>query len=151
MSIPSTWAALTGRWRGEYRLWLTPTEPVRISDTEADPILAARGKILEFRYVWADGGEPQAGALWIEIDEGSGAAAAAWIDSWHMSDRLMICRGAHQAGGAIRVSGRYAAPPGPDWGWRTTLRPEGETLRLQMDNLSPSGEEALAVLARYRR
>jgi hypothetical protein len=39
---------------------------------------------------------------------------AAWVDSWHMSDKPMICTGAvDDDTGAITVRGDYAAPPDP--------------------------------------
>jgi hypothetical protein len=49
----------------------------------------------------------------------------------------------------LAATGRYAAPPGPDWGWRIELVGEGpDVLVLRMLNITPDGEEALAVEAR---
>ena len=62
-----------------------------------------------------------------------------------MSNKLLISEG-KAARGSVDVSGSYAAPPGPDWGWRTTLGPgPDETLRMVMYNVTPDGEEYLAV------
>jgi hypothetical protein len=48
------------------------------------------------------------------------------------------------------VRGSYAAPPGPDWGWRTDVTPNAERLRVVMHNVWPEaqgGKEELAVEA----
>ena len=79
-----------------------------------------------------------------------GRATAHWIDSWHMSDGVMACEGAVDTDGTIDVRGSYAAPPGPDWGWRIVVRPaDGPALHIVMYNVTPEGEEALAVEATF--
>jgi hypothetical protein len=55
---------------------------------------------------------------------------------------------------ALSVRGTYAAPPGPDWGWRIDVTPGGEGLRVIMHNVWPEeqgGKEELAVEAVYAR
>jgi len=42
------------------------------------------------------------------------AASAAWVDSWHMSGKLMACQGTIDSAGTIMLRGAYEAPPGPD-------------------------------------
>jgi hypothetical protein len=55
-------------------------------------------------------------------------------------------------GDSIDVRGSYAAPPGPNWGWRTVIEtPDDDSLRIVMYNVSPEGKEDLAVDAVYRR
>jgi hypothetical protein len=52
------------------------------------------------------------------------------------------------------VRGTYAAPPGPDWGWRIDVTPDGDKLRIEMHNVWPEeqgGKEELAVEAVYGR
>ena len=41
----------------------------------------------------------------------------------------MACEGAVEPDWAIAVHGSYAAPPGPDWGWRIFIRPADGTAR----------------------
>lgn len=53
--------------------------------------------------------------------------------------------------GVIDVRGSYAAPPGPDWGWRFIIAPAQMSLGLVMYNITPAGQEALAVEASYVR
>jgi hypothetical protein len=62
----------------------------------------------------------------------------------------MDCRGSAKGEGGISVQGSYPAPPGPDWGWRIVVEPrEGAGFRLEMRNVTPEGEEAIAVEAEY--
>jgi hypothetical protein len=52
----------------------------------------------------------------------------------------------------LSVAGTYAAPPGPDWGWRITIEPQSPAaFRLRMYNISPAGPSDLAVEAIYAR
>ena len=80
----------------------------------------AGGSFLQFDYDWTYEGEEQAGLLLFGYDE-ENAASAAWVDSFHMSSKIMSCTGS-AADGSAELSGSYAAPPGPDWGWRITIR-----------------------------
>ena len=64
----------------------------------------------------------------------------------------MFCRGGLQPDGTLAVQGTYPAPTGPDWGWKIVLDPSlPDGLRMTMINISPDGEEALAVEAVYKR
>ncbi len=78
---------------------------------------------------------------------------AVWVDSWHMSDKPMICAGTVDADtGTITVLGSYAAPPGPDWSWRTVIAPRGDdAFEVVMYNIAPGGEEAMAFRNVYER
>ena len=57
--------------------------------------------------------------------------------------------------GLLEVIGSYAAPPGPDWRWRTIVETAEEDrlqrLQIFMYNISPGGKEDLAVDATYSR
>lgn len=143
---------LVGHWTGINRLWLSPDDPVRESDTTASITLAAAGVFAIVRYAWVDGGEPQDGVLMVRIASEPGEVDVVWADSWHMGKRFMLCRGEYHREGEISALGTYAAPPGPDWGWRIVLRAESaDEMRILMYNISPEGREALAVDASYRR
>lgn len=149
MAIPSILTNLTGRWQGSNRLWLSPSEPVRESVATAVCQTVAQGKFFELHYTWADEGQPQAGVLL--LGQSQQELSAAWVDSWHMQDIMMSCSGS-AAEAAVSVKGRYAAPPGPDWGWRITVQPDSaEQFRLIMHNITPDGEEMMAVEAVFSR
>jgi hypothetical protein len=50
------------------------------------------------------------------------------------------------------VRGSYAAPPGPDWGWRITLAATATSeIEISMFNIDPNGKEELAVRATYKK
>jgi hypothetical protein len=62
----------------------------------------------------------------------------------------MACDGPGPKKATISVRGSYAAPPGPDWGWRIEITPDNNRkLRIVMFNIQPDGQEALAVEASY--
>ena len=50
------------------------------------------------------------------------------------------------------MRGNYAAPPDPDWSWRTEIKPRDDAaFELVMYNISPQGEEMIAFQNRYER
>lgn len=151
MTIPGTMAALVGRWQGMNRLWLSPNDPVWESETEAVISLTALGKFLKLQYSWSVDGKQQEGLLVLGQEIAQGLVKAAWVDSWHMSDVMMVCEGEAGPQGLVWVKGAYAAPNGPDWGWKITLEaPAGRTFRMSMHNITPQGQEMLAVEAVYQ-
>jgi len=69
-----------------------------------------------------------------------------------MSDKAMVCKGKIDGDGVITLVGSYEAPPGPDWGWRTVIEPvTDDSFKLLMYNITPEGEETIAVENRYSR
>jgi hypothetical protein len=64
----------------------------------------------------------------------------------------MTCQGASEENHSMSVKGSYAAPPGPDWGWRIVIHsPDEQNLHMVMYNSTPEGQEDLAVEAKYTR
>jgi hypothetical protein len=152
MSTLSSLAGLAGNWRGLNRLWLSPGAPVRESETTCLVAPAAGQRFLTFQYTWSDEGNPQGGLLLVGYEMSSRTVRAAWIDSWHMQDAIMLCQGTVDTQGAVTVKGTYAAPPGPDWGWLIEIAPQNEDLfDLRMYNVPPQEKAVLAVEARYVR
>ncbi|MFL5342747.1 MAG: DUF1579 family protein [Gemmataceae bacterium] len=146
-------AALGGEWCGTNTLQDPHTHRPDPSPSvvAVSPVLG--GRFVRLDYTWMYQNRPQEGSLLIGFDRNSGAVSAHWIDSWHMDHAAMTCTGT-VSGNVISVRGTYAAPPGPDWGWRIDLSVEPAKLRLTMFNISPAdlgGGEALAVEAVYRR
>lgn len=145
MGTPVSWTALDGKWSGVNRLWLSPGETARLSDSTAVLKSIAAGQILLVAYTWAEEGLPQSGTLVVNRSA-DGALEAYWADSWHMRHEIMACRGTGAEEGSLAVQGTYAAPPGPDWGWKIVLEATtGDTWRMRMYNLPPEGQEDLAV------
>lgn len=127
---------LTGRYSGANHLILGPAEPRRPSPVTATFTPVSRGKLVRFDYTWDDDG-PQKGTLLVGAQDGRDGVLAAWTDSWHMGNKLMVCSGDIDAT-SLRLLGTYIAPPGPDWGWRFVIKQsEAGWFILQMFNIAP--------------
>lgn len=153
MTLTEVQNKLIGEWTGDNLLrlsWLTPSDfPSRSRLTVASTV---KGKFLNLSYTWSHDNAPQEGQMTLGYDEAQSAATAAWCDSWHMSSKIMYFQGVINDAGEIDVKGSYAAPPGPDWGWRIVIASsDGEDLKLTMYNITPDGVEDLAVSAEYKR
>ena len=151
MDLNALKTALIGEWRGTKQLYLEPPPAAAASSPSALSVVPVAGdSFLRFDYDWAFEGEAQSGVLLLGVDE-EDAASAAWVDSFHMSSKIMCCTGTASAN-AIELSGTYAAPPGPDWGWRIAVSSvSSAALQIVMHNISPEGQEDLAVQIDYTR
>jgi len=152
MSVPPFLTKLTGDWEGTNRLWLSPNESARESATIASIALIAQGQFVSIRYTWAFEGTPQDGWIVIGQKKSEDTLQSVWIDSWHMQDQFMLCQGTAAEDESMMVGGKYAAPPGPDWGWWIVIEAKvAGSWRLVMHNVPPGGEAVLAVEAAYTR
>jgi len=145
-------AGCSGRWQGSNRLHDPHTG--KPEDTASTAVLSSLlgGRFLRLDYTWSYQGTAQEGSLLVGFQAEPGRATVHWIDSWHMADGVLACEGAVEPDGTIAVRGSYAVPPGPDWGWRIAIRPgDGSALEIVMHNVTPGGEEAVAVEATYKR
>jgi Protein of unknown function (DUF1579) len=144
---------LIGDWTGNNLLrtsWLTPPDHSSSSDLSITRV--AKGRFLAFSYTWSHEDVPQEGLIVLGNDKEQNVATAAWVDSWHMSNKIWWCQGKIDEEGVIDLRGSYEAPPGPDWGWRIVITPaSGKELSIVMYNCSPEGVEELAVRAEYKR
>jgi Protein of unknown function (DUF1579) len=143
--------ACAGRWIGTSRLQDPHSNSPDESPSTATVTPVLDGRFVRLDYTWAYRGALQEGSCLIGFDAGDGEATAHWIDTWHMGDKLLASRGPLGGNGELNVRGSYAAPPGPDWGWRTIISPGGNALRIVMFNITPDGQEELAVEAEYKR
>ncbi|MCI0338470.1 MAG: DUF1579 domain-containing protein [Acidobacteria bacterium] len=143
---------LIGDWKGNNLLrtsWLTP--PEHLSSSNLSVAQVANGKFLTFTYTWSHEDIAHEGLLVLAYNNEQNVATAAWVDSWHMSSKIMPYRGTIDQLGVIDLLGSYEAPPGPDWGWRIIIAPaSGNDLQITMFNISPEGVEDLAVKADYK-
>lgn len=145
-------SALIGEWQGTKLLYFSPPPdaPAATSPLKLNVAPVAGDSFLQFNYGWTYEGEQQTGVLLLSCDE-ENAASAAWVDSFHMSSKILSCLGRF-ADGAVDVLGSYAAPPGPDWGWRMAIRTVSQNeMQIVMHNISPEGQEDLAVQADFTR
>ncbi len=151
MSILDTLAACAGSWRGTNKLQDPHNNIAEESTATATVTPVLGGRFVRLDYTWGYKGKPQEGSLLIGSDAKTETVTGHWIDSWHMGNQVMACTGAKPAGSTFDVRGSYAAPPGPDWGWRIEVTPGDSQLRLVMYNIWPEGKEELAVEAAYTR
>lgn len=142
---------LAGQWQGPSVLQ-DPSNNLKDESTSTATITSiVGGRFVRIDYTWAYNGKPQEGSFLIGLVRSTGVLTMHWIDSFHMSDVVMACQGTINEAGTIDVRGSYAAPPGPDWGWRTVFTLAPDTIRMVMYNIWPEGKEELAVEAVYRR
>jgi hypothetical protein len=136
-------------WVGTSRLWLAPGEDVHESKTTAQVFSTGQGQFDVISYMWQFEDEPQEGMIIFRSEMDGEKTRAVWLDSWHMRSDIMVCEGSEREGTVV-LRGSYAAPPGPDWGWRIEIeRGQPSALVIRMFNVTPGGKEALAVLAEY--
>jgi hypothetical protein len=146
MGLDDQLADLVGEWKGVNRLhtpWLP--EPIKESVSEATVRPKMNGQFLTIEYSWSYNGEPQEGLLILGCDPRSEAVQAVWTDSWHSKDTLMLCNGSRGDDGTLSVFGTYTVAEHPDWGWRTEIKRSSDGFKYTMYNVSPEGEEELAV------
>lgn len=145
-------AAMAGCWQGSNRLYdpFSGKPEDSASSVVLTPLLG--GRFIRLDYDWSYRGARQEGSLLIGCQPDHGRMSVHWIDSWHMSHDVLACTGAVEESGDVDVRGSYAAPPGPDWGWRIVIRPaEPAALHVVMHNVTPGGKEDVAVEATYAR
>ena len=153
MSVLDGLIASAGNWRGMNTLQDPHSGQPEESPATATVVPVLDGRFVRLDYTWGYQGKPQAGSFLFGFESAADSLTAHWIDGWHNGDRVMACVGARPHGPSLEVRGTYEAPPGPDWGWRTEVTPDGQrSLRIVMFNVWPDGErEELAmetVLAR---
>jgi Protein of unknown function (DUF1579) len=145
---------LVGKWHGINRLHTTWVKENPVSETNSSAVieLTARGRFLKIEYDWTFEDSPQEGLILIGNENESDSIKAFWIDSWHLSDKFMVSEGRLDENDVISLKGFYTVPDNPDWGWRTIIEPESNnSFKITMCNVSPEGEESLAVEMKFNR
>ncbi|MEA2842785.1 MAG: hypothetical protein QOJ69_456 [Actinomycetota bacterium] len=139
-------AALVGTWTGTYRLWLEPGTLRIEGPTRGTGRPVLDGRFVALDYDWVDVDGPQAGSMLLgRTDEGTWEMA--WVDTWHTGTSIIFSQG----GPAADVMAGYG-PPEQRWGWRTRFDlASPEELVITAWNITPTGEEAKATEATYRR
>lgn len=145
-------SACVGNWRGTNTLQ-DPHTNVAVTSPTTATVAPTAGRV-RLDYTWAYQDKPQQGFLLFGADDATGVLTVKWTDTWHTNNRPMVFTGPKPPGTALSVRGTYAAPPGPDWGWRIDVTSDVEHLHIVMWNIWPQeqgGKEELAVEAVYAR
>jgi hypothetical protein len=141
-----------GNWAGDNILRLSWMEPQEYhSPSELSVAQTVGAKYLAFTYTWSHENVGQEGLLLIGYDAKNKVANGVWVDSWHASEKPLMLSGADDERGKIDLRGTYEVPNHPDWGWRIVISTLEEGLEIIMYNVSPEGEEDLAVRAGYKK
>ena len=126
-----------GRYAGTNWLWFD-----KPSAEESATEIEVEGN--EVRYTWTFRGEPQSGVMAFAFE--GDTAEMTWNDTWHAKETI-VCPGT-RTDDRIEVVGTY----GPGWSWRTEVTlPTANELLVEMFNISPEGEEQIAVRMRGTR
>jgi len=151
MSQPISLSALAGEWQGTYQVWDDPPRPPVTSPTSMTITPILKGSFIKCEYDWNDG-EDQEGSLTIGFNPDRNLVVATWIDTWHMSHDIMYCEGFIENDTDYIFKGEYRVGSGPNWGWRTEIRPQSDDLfAFLMYNISPAGQDYPAVKVEYQR
>ena len=140
-----------GQWLGTNTLQDPNTGKPEESPSTVTVAPVLGGRFVRLDYTWGYQGKPQEGSLLVGFDPHSGAVSGHWIDTWHMGHKALACLGRTSTGGTSSVAGSYAAPPGPDWGWRIEIEPRDDAVRIAHTNIDPDGKEELAAEGVYSR
>ena len=100
-----------------------------------------------FDYRWMYQQKPIRGVLRVGYDAAVKKPTGDWLDGWHMSSSIMTLTSESDAQNRILLTGSYAAPPGPDWGWQIDVTPpEDDIWKIRMFNVTPDGDASEAVI-----
>lgn len=144
--------SLTGEWEGTTRTWFEPGVLADESRWTATIRPLLDGRSIAHEYSGSIGGKPLQGFALIGCNLITGMFEMALADSFHTGTSIMFCTGPRTEGG-FSVLGEYPdGAGGPPWGWRTDFElSEPDRLVVAAFNITPGGEEALAVETRYHR
>ncbi|MEL1265343.1 DUF1579 domain-containing protein [Pseudoxanthomonas putridarboris] len=145
-------ARMAGEWEGRFRLWFTPDELACEAAQRGTLRSVLGGRFLLHEYESRFNDEPIEGIALYGFHLDDNEWQAAWAESFGTGTQLMSCVGPGDDP-RLDVLGSYGdGQGGPRWGWRTRLeQPDDDTLVITMSNITPQGEEMLAVETRYTR
>ncbi len=146
---------MTGTWQATNHLWFMPGDPAHESATTLVVEPAVGDFVTLLRYTWSHDGTPHEGVMLVR-DAADSPPDIIWLDDFHTERKFMSLGQGTRTDTVLTATGSYAAPPGPDWGWRVELHVElhvesDDALLVRHYNILPDGQEALAIEARYSR
>lgn len=144
---------LVGVWRGEARTWFTPESAPLAAPVAGSIRSVLDGRFVLHEYATALEDEQCDGIALYGYDLQQQRWISAWVDSCHNGTTIMLSHSQAAPASPFSVLGSYVDPGGgPDWGWRTAIElPAPDRLVLAHFNITPQGEEYLAVEFAYER
>lgn len=153
--------SLVGRWKGERKTWFVPGTPSEDSMIEGEfTCVFAGSDFLSHKYSSTIQGKPHFGEETIALDKSHSTFQTAWIDTFHMSPKILFSVGAtleNKETNGFVVKGEYDAcglESGKivKWGWRTEYALiDTDHLTITAFNITPQGQEGKAIETKYER
>lgn len=145
-------ARLVGDWTGKLRIWFEPGQLGEESSVRGSFRSVLGGRFVIHDYEGSCMGDVSQGLAIHGYHLDRHRHESAWIDSFHTGTQLMFSTGVPMAA-LHSVSGSYGGESdGEAWGWRTLIEMKStEQLLITMFNITPQGEESVAVEFDYRR
>lgn len=145
-------ARLVGDWSGTVKVWFEPDQLASEGSVRGRIRSVLNGRFVIHEYEAQCMGETENGVAIHGYHLDRHCYESAWIDSFHTGTQIMVSRGVPTAV-LHSVTGSYGGESdGEAWGWRTEIElKSADRLLIRMFNITPQGEESLAVEFDYQR
>ena len=151
MAVPKPLKNSAGSFVGKSTLhmpWMPEGQRQETSESKLHMEFDREAAFATITYTWSYQGKEKEGLILIAGNEDGSDVTMGWSDSWHQSGGVLHLHGSVKDE-SVNCKGSYSVPGHPDWGWRIEFKPGKNSLAMKMFNISPEGEEGIAVDAEY--